>query len=145
MAHKNDYITSAHLLFPFYKTKIKTISFKHLLAKVSFYTDFVFGTRLIEQVIKQSPFDNQYLTTFIKFEAQNKDFKNAIALFEKIKPSIQGNPSVAFYYAYALFKIKKENEAMKVLKVITKLDKKFIEKDSALKLIEYINKENGRS
>jgi len=145
MANKNDYTTSAHLLFPFYKTKIETIGFKHLLAKVSFYTDFAFGTRLIEQVIKQSPFDNQYLTTFIKFEAQNKDFKSAIALFEKIKPSIQDDPSVAFYYAYALFKVKKESEAMDILEVIVKLDKKFFEKVSASKLVDYINKKNGRS
>jgi|GEM_PF-4352573 len=138
---KYKYSLAGKVLYPYYRNHFKDAEYKFLLAQVSFYTDFRFGYKIMKQIIQKNPRNRDYLATMIKFEAHNKNYRQAVILYNQNKPDISRQPDILFYYAYALYKTGHSIEALQILRLLDQAEFKFAEKTSMLKLIDHIENE----
>lgn len=132
------------LLNPFYSKKSNDVAYQFLVSKVAFYTNFSIANSMMQNLIQKFPYNKTFLMQMLPFEVKNKNYGQAIALFEEMKPNIKDNPSIYFYYAYALLEVKREQEALKILNTLITSKQPFYEKNQAVNLLKAHTKNQDR-
>lgn len=131
---------AANLLLPYYNNKINHTDYKILLSKASFHNDFELANKIMQKLIREFPSDTHLLTESIAYEIKNKNYSQAISLFDTLKPSMNHYPHIHFYFAYALLAIGQEKQGLDILQTL--IDKKynFIENHQAFEILEKYSK-----
>lgn len=122
---------ASHLLLPFFNQKKHNFDYKLLLTRSTFHINYKMSYDLFKQLLAESPNNTDFLIENIAYEVTNKNYTNAIYLFEKYKPKQKKYPHIYYYYGFALINNNQKEKGLEVLRSISSIKQDFFEKKYA--------------